>query len=786
MNEDLYGIFFEDINYAADGGLYAELVQNRSFEYYESPDTPASSELSNPLYAWSVVERGGDATIDVENVDPLNSVNTHYLTLNIDQAGKGVGVMNSGYDGIALNAGTQYDVSLYAKRSEDFAEPITVTLESVDGEIYDSTIINGLTSEWNKYESVLSPSQSDTDARLVITTLGTDTVSLDMISLFPQDTFKNRKNGMRNDLAQVIAELEPSFLRFPGGCLVHGHGLDNAYRWKDTIGDVAERKPNFNTWGYHQSYGIGFYEYFVFSEDLNAKPLPVIPVGVSCPHRGVENAPLNEMDPWIQDALDLVEFANGPVTSAWGKIRAEMGHPEPFDLEYLGLGNEEADTPEFRQRFELVYNAIKAQYPDLTIIGTVGAQASGSDFESLWGYNTTLNVDMVDEHYYMTPDWFLSNLGRYDNYDRNAPAVFIGEYASKGDTLYNAVSEAAYLTGVERNADIVELAAYAPLLRHVDHTQWTPDLIWFDKTRVMKTVNYYVQKMYATNFGDVYLTSFVDYTSGDPEQKIDSGAVGVATWSTQAEFDDVVVVDDSGVVLFEDDFSQTDANWNVIDGDFAVVDGIYQQSGSREPDWSVTNSVMDSTSITYTLRAKKISGNEGFLIVFGYQDSGNYYWWNIGGWGNTQHAIEKAIDGKKSVLDSKSGSIEFGVWYDISIEYSASGTIRCYLNGELIHDLTLINSELSVAASRESTTGDLIIKLVNSTQGAISTTFDLKGTPIQETADLTLLTGRATARNSMDAPDTVVPERISINVGQMFDYKAPPMSVQVMRIKTGD
>lgn len=785
MSKDLYGVFFEDINYAADGGLYAELVQNRSFEYCESYDTPASSELSNPLYAWSIVERGGSATIAVEDDAPLNDANTHYLTLNITQAGDGVGVMNSGFDGIILNAGAQYDMSLYAKRSADFAEPVTVTLESAAGEVYASAVIDDLTCQWQKFKTVLSPSQSDTDARLVITTLGSDTVSLDMVSLFPRDTFKKRKNGMRKDLAQVIADLHPRFLRFPGGCLVHGHGLDNAYRWKDTIGDVAERKPNFNTWGYHQSYGIGFYEYFVFSEDINAKALPVLPVGVSCPHRGVENAPLDEMNSWIQDALDLVEFANGPATSTWGGIRANMGHPKPFNLEYLGLGNEEGDTPEFRERFELVYDAVRAQYPDLTIIGTVGAAASGTDFDALWSYNTALDIDMVDEHYYMSPVWFLSNLGRYDSYDRSAPAVFIGEYASQGDTLYNAVSEAAYLTGVERNADIVMLAAYAPLLRHVDHTQWTPDLIWFDKTSVMKTANYYVQQMYATNFGDVYLPSHVDYTPGDQEPEADSGAVGVATWSTQAEFDDVYVVDEYNTVLFEDDFSETNDHWDVIAGDFTVDDGVYQQTGNDEPDWSVTTSVMNSTSILYTLKARKTGGNEGFLIIFGYQDSGNYYWWNLGGWGNTQHAIEKAVNGTKSVVASKAGSIETGVWYDITIEYSTSGTIRCYLNDELIHDVTLIGSELAVVAGRQFSTGDLIIKLVNSTQAAIATTINIHGGAIQTNADLTLLTGSSmTARNTMDAPYTVVPEYISIDVGPIFDYEAPPMSVQVMRIKT--
>lgn len=519
LNPKLYGLFYEDINYAADGGLYAELIQNRSFEYFaldcRENLADRSSMQHHPLYAWEKVERGGgQCTLKVERTVPLNRNNQNYLAVYIDRAGDGVGVRNLGYDGIRVDKGESYDVSLYAARWGGGNEPVVISLESADGKVYGSMTTGPLSVSWKKFESVIKVNESDDQARLTVTTKGKGKLYLDMVSLFPQKTFKNRKNGLRPDLVQSLIDLNPKFVRFPGGCIAHGCGLENTYQWKDTVGDVAERRSNWNRWGYHQTYGIGYYEYFLLCEDLGAAPLPVVPVGVSCGYnKPYETVPLNELQKWIDDALDLVEFANGPVDSKWGKVRAEMGHPEPFGLEYLCLGNEEHDTPEVRERIPLFVRAIREAYPEIKLIGTSGLTQN----VPLYPLMKELNLHSSDEHYYNTPEWYIQNQDRFDGFDRNGPRIFVGEYASQGNTMFNAVAEAAYLTGIERNADIVDMTCYAPLFAHVDHTQWKrQNLIWFNKQTLYKTPNYYVQQLFSQNKGDVYLKNELVHASSDP------------------------------------------------------------------------------------------------------------------------------------------------------------------------------------------------------------------------------------------------------------------------------
>ena len=347
---------------------------------------------------------------------------------------------------------------------------------------------------------------------------GPGKVALDMVSLFPEKTFHNRPNGLRADLAQVIADLEPKFMRFPGGCLVHGDGLDNIYHWKETIGPVEQRKPQPNIWRYHQSKGLGYFEYFQFCEDIGAKPLPVVAAGVCCQNSnflvthkygiGQLGLPMDQMPAYVQDVLDLIEFANGPVTSTWGAKRAAAGHPKPFGLQYLGIGNEDKITPVFRERFEMIYKAVKAKHPEITVIGTVGPNPDGDDYDKGWKIADELHLPMVDEHCYKSPQWFWENLQRYDAYDRSRSKVYLGEWASFDDkrrsTLRSAISEAAYLTALERNADVVRFASYAPLLAKRDHTDWTPDLIYFTNTEVFPTINYHVQQLFSVNSGDFY------------------------------------------------------------------------------------------------------------------------------------------------------------------------------------------------------------------------------------------------------------------------------------------
>jgi alpha-L-arabinofuranosidase len=514
ISPNLFGIFFEDINYAADGGLYAELVQNRSFEYSASDHRDW-----NPLTAWQFTKEGFSyGTMSVETSAPIHPNNPHYIVLNIEEVGReGVGLNNTGFDGMAIKAGEQYDCSLFAKQLSSNAIPVTVQLKGKKGNLSNEATINSDSKDWKKYTATLTATASDDSAMLVIVAKATGKIALDMISLFPQKTFKNRPNGLRADLAQTIADLQPKFMRFPGGCLVHGDGLDNMYRWKNTIGPVEQRVEQRNIWNYHQSVGLGYFEYFQFCEDIGAKPLPVVAAAVSCQNSGgtwriggtgQKGLPLEEMNAYIQDILDLIEWANGAPSTTWGAKRAAAGHPEPFHLQYIGIGNEDKITPVFKERFRMIYDVVHAKHPEITIIGTVGPFHSGEDYDLGWNFANEVKVQMVDEHYYEKPEWFMNNLKRYDNYARNASKVYVGEYAAhdvkRRNTLRAALSEALYMTSLERNGDVVTFASYAPLLGRKGHTQWNPNLIYFTGTQVCPTINYYAQKLFANNEGDLY------------------------------------------------------------------------------------------------------------------------------------------------------------------------------------------------------------------------------------------------------------------------------------------
>lgn len=501
ISDMLIGVFFEDINYAADGGLYAELVQNRDFEYALS-DKEGRDKNWNQHFAWS-------GTYTIDSLNPIHQNNKHYASL------KNSTIINEGFDGIALTAGEKYDVSIFAKGSK-----LTIKLKDADGKtLAETTVKPG--SNWKKYTAVLNPSKTVANARLEITAEGES--AIDMVSLFPQKTFKGRKNGLRNDLAQTVANLHPKFVRFPGGCVAHGDGLGNIYRWKNTIGPLESRTPMRNLWGYHQTLGLGYYEYFLFCEDMGAQPVPVLAAGVPCQNSGVGGAgqqfgiPMEHMDEYVQDVLDLIEYANGSVNTTWGKKRAEAGHPKPFNLKYIGIGNEDLITDVFEERYTLIVNAVRKKYPEITVIGTVGPFFEGTDYKEGWDIADKLKLPMVDEHYYESPGWFINNQDFYDSYDRSRSKVYLGEYASRGNAFYNALSEALYLTSLERNGDVVSMTSYAPLLARDKHTQWNPDLIYFTGNEVKPTVNYFVQQLYGENPGDIYLQSTITLQDNNNE-----------------------------------------------------------------------------------------------------------------------------------------------------------------------------------------------------------------------------------------------------------------------------
>lgn len=528
ISPNLMGIFFEDISYAADGGLYAELVQNRDFEYSAADHRGWDSKTS-----WKVE---GDASLDISTTNPIHANNAHYAVFETKSLG--AKLVNEGWDGIAVKAKAKYNLSLFL-RGEG-----RVKVSLVNGDKQLAAVVVSASNEWKQKKAVLVATADAAKASLVLEPLQQGTLDLDFISLFPQNTYKGRANGLRKDLAEVIADLKPRFVRFPGGCASHGNGINNIYHWQATIGNLWERQGDYNIWNYHQTRGLGFYEYFQFCEDIGAEPVPVLSAGVPCQNSsrgGAEGYRQNgqqggipflkdlegkpspykymgkdlTMESYLQELLDLIEWANGDAKkSPLAAMRAKAGHPKPFNLKYLGIGNEDLLGDTFFDRYEFLSKGIKEKHPEITVIGTVGPFWEGSDYEYGWRGAKENNVEIVDEHYYNTPGWYFHHRDFYDNYDRNGTKVYLGEWASKGNHVSNALIEAAYLTHLEENADVVVMSSYAPLLAKDGHYSWTPDMIFFNNTEIRPAANYYVQRAFGQNGGDTYVYSSVkaDYT----------------------------------------------------------------------------------------------------------------------------------------------------------------------------------------------------------------------------------------------------------------------------------
>ncbi len=784
ISPTLYGLFYEDINYAADGGLYAELVQNRSFEFDDA------------MWAWSTLTRGeGSGSTRIETEMPLNEHNPHYLQLSVDNPGKGVGIVNSGFDGIPIEKNENYLFSVYVRTPDHTQDKITVSLESTDGEVYGQAELEGITSDWKKLEATIRAQVTDANAQLTVTTSAAGTLDVDMVSLFPEETWQNRPNGMRQDLAQMLADLQPQFFRFPGGCIVEGGGLEHYYNWKDTIGDVAERPMNVNFWRnnqvphYNQSYGLGYFEYFQFAKDIGAEPLPVVYAGITSCTSDPEMVPVEDLDPYIQDALDLIEYANGPATSEWGAKRAEAGHPEPFDLKYLAIGNEVCG-PDYHERYVRFYDAIKQAYPDIELVVSAGWSPDDHCFHDTWEWldGTPAEADMVDEHMYQSPEWFYRQATRYDDYDRNGPNVFIGEYAAHTSNIANnmesALAEAAFMTGFERNADVVQMAAYAPLLAKEHYNQWAPNMIWFNNTDVYGTPNYYVQQMFSTNTGDIVLPTTLTENEVEPDPI--SGAVLLGSWNTAVEYDHIQVKSD-GETLFSDDFTDFSSEWEVYNGNWQVEDGVLQQLDITE-DARVQVGEQEWHDYTISVRARKTSGTEGMLIGFGVQGTDDYYWWNLGGWNNTQTAIEKSVNGTKSIVgQATTHQINPDQWYDIEIEVSGQ-RIRCYLDGELIHDVVEEPiADMYTVTSYDQETGDIILKVVNASEENQRTQVKLEQVDdIHPVGTATVLQAESKQdENSFEQPELITPQTHPITgLSRAFEYDFPANAVTILKLKT--
>ena len=538
ISDELIGIFFEDISSSADGGLYAELVQNGSFEY-----SPAERDGWGAGTAWKQVRPGHSlGTLEVRKCKGIHKNNPTYMRLHTERVKeyydykgwKGFGIQNDGFEGISVKAGEKYNLSLFMRNVSGEGKSVRVALVEPQGwgkdpKLLSDTYIKVEGNEWKKFEAVLSPDSTCQKAALQILVLDLGDLDVDMVSLMPQDTYKG--HGLRKDLAQALADLNPKFMRFPGGCVVHGggDGFWNTYRWKTTIGPKEQRKSLKNTWGYHQSMGLGYFEYFQFCEDLGMEPVPILPAGVSCqgtnggwgmwPTQAQDVVPMSEMDEWVAEAIDLIEWANGdPATNKWAKMRADAGHPKPFNLKYLGIGNEEKISPEFCERFKYIYERVIKAHPEIIIVGTAGpgSHKDNPDYEAGWKLAEELGMPIIDEHYYEPNSYFLKSR-QYDAYPRDRKTkVYLGEYAAKDKKLIDALAEGLYLLHVERNGDVVAMTSYAPLFARKNATNWNPDLIYFDNERPFLTCSYYVQQMFGQSSGQYYYGDCVSFEGDAP------------------------------------------------------------------------------------------------------------------------------------------------------------------------------------------------------------------------------------------------------------------------------
>lgn len=789
ISPTLYGAFFEEINRAGDGGIYAEMVQNRSFE-----DAPM------PL-GWTLLKsEGSGVSWALDKTLPLNPRNSTSLRLDIPQNSGRVGISSEGFkgapwgkdydeakagewaskfndaakkstDGLAVSGGKELLFSLYA-RAADFKGPLTVSIEKQDGTVLASQNIGGVGAAWKKFEARLTPSATDPNARLVVSTTTPGTLWLDMVSLFPRDTFKGRPNGIRADLAQMIADTHPAFLRFPGGSYVEGASLKDAYHWKETIGDVAQRPGHWNIWGYRSTDGLGFHEYLQLCEDLEAVPLYV----ANCGMAERDFVPLDQLEPWIQEALDAIEYANGPVTSKWGAERTKNGHPAPFGLKYLEIGNENGlafswgggKRSDYLPRYKAFYDAVKAKYPDIITIANIDTEPD-------------VLAEVVDEHYYNSTQWFQDQATRYDSYDRQKRPLYIGEFAvtanAGGGNLSAALGEAAFMTGLERNGDVVRMSSYAPLFVRPAWRKWNPNAIVFDGARAYGTPSYYVQSMFAANRGDVVLPVTIQQDTN----AVFPGQIGIGTWGSQAEFKDIQVTK-GGQTLFQSDLAKALGGGKAVRGQWSVADGVLRQS-SNENDARLVFGDPSWSDYTLSLKARKTGGNEGFLISFQLPDEKAKSYWNLGGWGNTKYGLE--MPGVEA--PQVGGKIETGRWYDIRIELKGS-SIRCYLDGQLIHDVTRATTPtLFAVAGKQDKGGEIVLKVVNTATTPTQATLQLRGagTVAPAAQSWVLSSASASDENSFDAPTKVAPRQENLsNAGAQFEHVFPANSVTVVRLKT--
>ena len=749
VSPNLYGIFFEDINHAADGGLYAELISNRSFE---------DSDTAIPTWRTSA-SNGASITSQLVSKALLNNAQGKALqiTVKADKAAT-ASLINEGFWGINAVQGRTYKLSLFAKGN--YKGGLKARLISADGKtVYAETTVDAaIGKKWNKYTAELTANANDPKAQFELVFDGKGTVTLDVVSLFPP-TFMNRPNGLRPDLAQLLYNIRPKFVRFPGGCYVEGQeSPENAFHWEKTIGPIEQRPGHKNVnWRYRTSDGMGFDEYLQLAEDLNAKPLYVVNVGLW--HGGM--TPVDSIQPWIDECMNALEYANGPVTSKYGALRAKNGHPEPYNIEYLEIGNENnqpdpaLQSDHYYERFKKFKDAVLAKYPNMHLIGNVVAWG---DDNPTW--DSKESVELLDEHYYRNPAWFAENFNKYDTYNRKGSEIYVGEYAvTQGfgnmGSLDAALGEAVYMMGIENNSDIVTMASYAPIFANLNDRMWAPDMIQFTSDKVFGTPSYYVQNLMANNVGTRVLkvNQTNPYKYGDVQVKPAVCRVGMGTWSTQVSFEDKGYTDANGNALpMTLQELPTD-----VRGDWKVDGNIIKQTSNGESCIRLNPGEITSEGYIYKVRARKDAGNEGFLLIFNYVDDKNYCWLNLGGWNNTQHGIEQIVDGAKGQVATVSGNIETGRWYDIELKVKGDSIFASLDGKEIFASKLRANTLPGVfsTATLDENTGEVILKVANTSSENTTAEICLQGKTISNAKLIRLSAKNGKEENTIDNPTNV-------------------------------
>ncbi|MBT34318.1 MAG: alpha-L-arabinofuranosidase [Thalassobius sp.] len=813
VSPSLHGIFFEEISHGGEGGLYAELIQNRGFEESRVPEgcsldsgwiipprTPhfrtgkvidwkMKFEPTNDWPAWSLSTSGkSEAEISLTQDQPLTKATPNSLQIDIssyDEQGR-VAVVNEGFWGIKVENGATYNLSFYLRTDKKYKSPVTVSLETDEGAVLAKHTFNKVNSKnWQEHTCALKATASAAKAKFYITFEGEGTAWLDFVSLFPEKTFKNRPNGMRPDLAQYLADLKPAFVRWPGGCFVEGISVESAPNWQKSLGKLIDRPGTYSPWGYWSSDGIGYHEFLQFCEDIDADAMYVFNCGIACEMRAGPYLPEDHVPSIIENVLNGIEYAIGPADSEWGKVRVANGHPEPFPLKYIEVGNEQKG-PEYGARFNTFYEAIKEKYPQLTIIASMGiSHVDKATVESID------KMDMADEHAYKGIYWPMIYHDWYDKYERGDWKLYVGEYACNSGVgsgnMMAALNDATYILGMERNSDMITMTSYAPLLENMNDTDWPVNLIRFDNERSFARISYYAIQMLNENKATVNLDTKIDIKASEEVSASKfEGKIGLSTWDTYAEFKDIEVIQD-GKTIYQSDFAKSADEWKTTGGNWEVKDGALAQTDYGVWPLAILKD-QDYSAYTLKLKARRTGGYNAFMIPIAIKDHDNYLRAHIGAWLNRVAAFELVTNGTDAMVTQPvtlENPIETDKWYNVELQVN-NGTIDCYLDGELLMTYKDPRRFFSIAGKDEAT-GEIVVKVVNASDSPYQTAINLEGVdtvnPVGKV--ITLSAESANDENSLDEPEKYVPvETVYKEFKPEFEMAFKPWSVTVLRIST--